>query len=253
MIRAIPAFQDNYIWIIESKAAASVIVVDPGDAVPVIAWLKQHQRKLAAILITHHHHDHTGGIGALLEFATQSQQEIVTVFGPAQESIPGVSHQVREGDLITIPATQHQFRVIEVPGHTRGHIAYVAERSDNPDFQHPVLFCGDTLFAAGCGRLFEGTAAQMFNSLKKLAALPPDTEVYCTHEYTLANLRFAVAAFPGDPAINERFHQVQAQRTEGQITLPSAIAIELRTNPFLLCQTAEEFRRLRQQKDEFRG
>ena len=253
MIRAIPAFQDNYIWIIESKAAASVIVVDPGDAAPIIAWLKQHQRTLAAILITHHHHDHTGGIAALLAFAEQSQQDMVTVFGPAQESIPGVSHRVREGDLITIPTTQHQFRVIEVPGHTRGHVAYVAERSDNPDLQQPVLFCGDTLFAAGCGRLFEGTAEQMFSSLRKLAALPPETKVYCTHEYTLANLRFAISAFPGHPAIRDRFHQVQAQRTKGQITLPSAIDIELRTNPFLLCQTAEEFRRLRQQKDEFRG
>lgn len=253
MIRAIPAFQDNYIWIIESTATASAIVVDPGDAAPVIAWLKQHQRKLAAILITHHHHDHTSGIAPLLQFAKASQQDTVTVFGPAQESIHGVSHPVHEGDLITIAMTQHRFRVIEVPGHTRGHVAYMAEPSENPDLRYPALFCGDTLFAAGCGRLFEGTAEQMFSSLKKLAALPCETEVYCTHEYTLANLRFAVAAFPEHPAIRERFRQVQAQRTKGQITLPSAIAIELQTNPFLLCQTAEEFRNLRQQKDEFRG
>ena len=253
MIRAIPAFQDNYIWIITSKAAASAIVVDPGDADPVIAWLKQQRTTLAAILITHHHHDHIGGIAPLLEYAKQSQQDIVNVFGPAQESIPGVSHPLREGDRITIATTQHRFRVIEVPGHTRGHIAYIADRSDNPNLQRPALFCGDTLFAAGCGRLFEGTAEQMFNSLKKLAALPPETEIYCTHEYTLANLRFAVSAFPGHPAIRERFHQVSAQRTKGQITLPSALQTELQTNPFLRCQTAEEFRLLRQQKDEFRG
>ncbi len=253
MIRAIPAFQDNYIWIIESTATASAIVVDPGDAEPVIAWLRQQQFKLAAILITHHHHDHTGGIVPLLQFAAQSQQDPVTIFGPARESITGVSHPVHEGDTISIATTQHRFRVIDVPGHTRGHVAYVAERSENPDLQESAVFCGDTLFAAGCGRLFEGTAEEMFRSLEKLARLPPETKVYCTHEYTLANLRFAVAVLPEHQAIKDRLYRVQAQRTNGQITLPSTIAIERQTNPFLLCQSPEEFRMLRQQKDEFRG
>lgn len=253
MIRAIPAFQDNYIWIIESEVNASAIVVDPGDAEPVIASLKQRQLNLAAILITHHHQDHTGGIQRLVDFAAHHQKNDVIVTGPAHESILGVTHQVREGDLVKIAMTPYQFTVLEVPGHTRGHIAYVAETTDDSDLLTPAVFCGDTLFAAGCGRLFEGSAEQMFSSLRKLTALPPNTKIYCTHEYTLANLRFATAALPDNRAIRDRFEAVQAQRAKGQITLPSVMEIELETNPFLLCQTAEEFRLLRRRKDEFRG
>ncbi len=253
MIRAIPAFQDNYIWIMSSEKTSAAVVVDPGDADPVIEALARNALHLAAILITHHHHDHTGGLTKLVDLAEKSSGSLIPVYGPAGESIPGVTHLVREGDRITLPQIEMDFHVIDVPGHTRGHIAYLGQSTKHPEVMPAALFCGDTLFAAGCGRLFEGTAAQMFASLKKLSALPDTTQIYCAHEYTLSNLRFAASVFPHHAEIQSRFAQVQDQRSNGQITLPSYLALERRTNPFLLCQTAEEFQSMRQRKDEFRG
>jgi hydroxyacylglutathione hydrolase len=220
----VPAFTDNYIWLIVEDDRAAV--VDPGDAAPVLAYLDRERLTLAAILNTHHHGDHVGGNRALLERAA------VPVFGPAGEAIPGCTHPLREGDAIVVPGVGVALRVLDVPGHTAGHIAYAG------DVDGPVVFCGDTLFAAGCGRLFEGTAAQMWSSLSKLAALPPETRAYCAHEYTLANLRFARAVEPGSGALAARIARDAATRDAGRPTVPSTIADELATNPFLRADEA---------------
>ena len=212
----IPAFQDNYLWLLDNGSEA--VVVDPGDAAPVLAHLARTGLRLAAILVTHHHGDHIGGLGALLA------QFDVPVFGPAGEDIPQLTVRLKEGDTITVPGIGSRFSVIDVPGHTAGHIAYYGEG---------LLFCGDTLFACGCGRLFEGTAAQMTESLAKLAALPGDTRVYCAHEYTLANIRFAQAVEPGNDALRDRQATDARRREQGIPTVPSTIDLERRTNPFL--------------------
>jgi hydroxyacylglutathione hydrolase len=212
----IPAFRDNYIWCLRRGSAA--VVVDPGDAAPVLDYLSAESLQLVGILNTHHHADHVGGNARLL------QQFAVPVWGPAAESIPTVSHSLREKDEVWIEPLELQLEVLDVPGHTAGHIAY---------YGGTLLFCGDTLFAAGCGRVFEGTPAQMWTSLSKLAALPPDTRVYCGHEYTLSNLRFARAADPDNPALLEWEQQAQTQRSRGDPTLPSTIGQERRGNPFL--------------------
>ena len=217
-VTAIPAFADNYLWLIHDQQQAAV--VDPGDAAPIEAALRSLGLKLNAILLTHHHADHAGGVAELLA------KWAVPVFGPAGENIHGVSRPLREGDRVDLTALGLQLSVLDVPGHTAGHIAYVA------DEQH-WLFCGDTLFAGGCGRLFEGTPAQMTNSLAKLAALPDDTLVYCAHEYTLSNLRFAVAAEPDNADLTSRLAQAQQMRERGESTVPSTIGLEKRTNPFL--------------------
>jgi hydroxyacylglutathione hydrolase len=192
-------------------------VVDPGDATPVQAWLTANPGwVLSDILITHHHHDHVGGVEQLKK-TTHAK-----VYGPASETIPARDVALKDNDRINVLG--HDFEVIAVPGHTLGHIAYY----------HPgLLFCGDTLFAAGCGRLFEGTPRQMHDSLSRLAALPGDTQVYCTHEYTLSNLRFAAAVEPDNPETLERLATVTRQRDAGIITLPSTVDLERRTNPFL--------------------
>ncbi len=216
----IRAFNDNYMWLLREGRCAAV--VDPGDARPVFAFLEREGLTLTAILATHHHRDHVGGVEALVErFRTP-------VLGPARESIPARTQALVEGDCVQIPGMGAKFDVIDIPGHTAGHIAFTG-RVDAV----PVLFCGDTLFAAGCGRLFEGTPAQMWSSLSKLAALPPETEVYCGHEYTLANLRFAAAVEPDNRAIADRFERERAKRDDDRPTLPSTIADELATNPFL--------------------
>ncbi len=217
-VTAVPAFADNYLWLIHDHQHA--VVVDPGDAAPIEAALAARRLKLVAILLTHHHADHAGGVAELLAHWP------VPVFGPAREKIPGISIPLTEGDTATLPELGLSLSVLDVPGHTAGHIAYVAH---DPHW----LFCGDTLFAGGCGRLFEGTAAQMTSSLAKLAALPDDTRVYCAHEYTVSNLRFAVAAEPGNPAVGQRLADAQAMRERGEATVPSTIAIEKATNPFL--------------------
>ena len=218
----IPAFSDNYIWLLREGRHAAV--VDPGDAAPVQAYLDREQLTLTAIINTHHHGDHVGGNAALLA------RYAVPVFGPARESIPGRTHALAEGDAIIVPGIGLELSVLDVPGHTAGHIAYVA--NDGGDGV-PVAFVGDTLFACGCGRLFEGTPAQMADSLGKLAALPGDTRAYCAHEYTLANLRFALAVEPGNAALRARAARDQAQRDRGLPTVPSSIADERATNPFL--------------------
>jgi hydroxyacylglutathione hydrolase len=218
----IPAFSDNYIWLVREGRNAAV--VDPGDAGPVLAHLEREQLTLTAIITTHHHGDHVGGNAGLLA------RTRVPVFGPARETIPGRTQALAEGDSITVPGIGLALRVLDVPGHTAGHIAYVAD--DGGD-GHPVAFVGDTLFACGCGRLFEGTPAQMADSLGKLAALPGRTRAYCAHEYTLANLRFALAVEPGNAALRERQARDAARRERGVPTVPSTIADELATNPFL--------------------
>lgn len=216
---ALPAFEDNYFWLLHDGREA--LVVDPGDAEPVQAALRQHRLKLASILVTHHHGDHTGGVAALHQ-ATGAQ-----VYGPARETIPRPFTALQGGD--EIEALGQRFRVIDVPGHTAGHIAYLAHDVDGA----PLLFCGDTLFSGGCGRIFEGTPAQMLASLDALAALPPDTRVCCAHEYTLSNLRFARAVEPGNAALAEYQQRCQVLRAANAPTLPTTIGTERAINPFL--------------------
>lgn len=226
-ITPIPALDSNYFWVIRpSPDTRAVYVVDPGDATPVIDYLTRNQLTLAAILITHRHRDHTEGIAGLLEHWP------VPVYGPESDLIQQVSHPLGDGDLLQLDGITLQ--IIGVPGHTWEHIAYFAPPAD--DISAPLLFCGDALFAGGCGRRFDGTAEIMWNSLLKLAALPDDTKVYCAHEYTLANLTFAVAVEPDNKALCERLEQVKHTRAGGGITLPSTILLEKRTNPFLRCQ-----------------
>ncbi|MDH4562380.1 hydroxyacylglutathione hydrolase [Pseudomonas sp. BN411] len=220
-IDALPAFSDNYLWLLQDADTRRCAVVDPGDAAPVLAWLDAHPGwTLTDILVTHHHHDHVGGVARLKEASG------ARVLGPAQEKIPARDLALGDGDTVKVLGLD--FQVFEVPGHTLGHIAYY-----HADNDRPLLFCGDTLFAAGCGRLFEGTPDQMHHSLSRLAALPAATLVFCTHEYTLSNLRFAKAVEPGNHATSERFDTVTRLREQGGISLPSNIALERATNPFL--------------------
>lgn len=219
-IIALPAFQDNYIWLLRQGQHAAV--VDPGDADPVLAYLAEQQLQLCAILLTHHHRDHVGGVETLLA------RHPVPVYGPARESIAGLDHPLTEGDVIRLPALDLELAILDIPAHTAGHIAYVIQAAENP-----LLFCGDTLFSAGCGRLFEGTAKQLADALAKLAALDDATRVFCTHEYTLANLAFAAAAEPDNPARDLYARRCQQLRAAGEPTLPSTIALEKAINPFL--------------------
>lgn len=221
-IHAIPAFSDNYIWVIASPDG-DMALVDPGDASAVHDWLAQHEFRLTDILVTHHHPDHTGAIDALVSMPG------VRVHGPANSPFQGITHPLRDGDTLRLLGADLQVRA--VPGHTLDHIAYFAPAGQWQ--AHPVLFAGDTLFAAGCGRLFEGTAAMMYQSLQWMASLPGDTAVYCAHEYTLANLRFAAAVEPGNPDIQQRLAHTQALREQGMMSLPSTIGLEILTNPFL--------------------
>lgn len=257
-ITPIPAFSDNYIWCLHDTRIA--IVVDPGDAAPVKAFMADHALTLAGILVTHHHWDHVNGINSLLD-----EWPGIPVWGPASETIPARTTALAGGETLTLPLGI-KVQVIPVPGHTLGHIAYFAASCGEIG---PVLLCGDTLFSSGCGRLFEGTPEQMHHSLSQLAALPPETGVYCTHEYTESNLRFASAVEPGNPAIAARVSDVNALRAEGKPSLPSSIGLELQVNPFLRvshpdvmaavarnCGTnpasaGDTFAKLRQWKDRF--
>lgn len=221
MLTPLPAFSDNYIWLLHDESQAWV--VDPGDAKPVLNALQMRGLRLAGILVTHHHADHTGGLAALRPHLQGP------IYGPARENIPGPYTALADGD--TVPVLGLRFGVLDVPGHTAGHIAFVEQAND----VDPLLFCGDTLFSAGCGRLFEGTPAQMAHSLAKFTALPTATRVCCTHEYTLSNLQFAAAVEPANADVTEHIRRCQALRAAGQATLPSSIGTELRINPFLRC------------------
>lgn len=267
------AFQDNYIWVI--TRGKKVVVVDPGDAHPVLEYLAQTQSELIAILITHHHGDHVGGVRDLLE-KTASDSQGLFVYGPEFENIDGCNVPLKGGEKIEFPTLGIDFQVLAVPGHTRGHLAYYGkaekgeENSDENGDENGALFCGDTLFGAGCGRLFEGTPAQMHDSLMDLAKLPGQTQCFCAHEYTQSNLRFALTVEPDNSEIQERVKVVAIARDAGQATVPFTLAGELATNPFLRLQnpavqasaarylgrkpanSIETFAVIRKWKDEFR-
>lgn len=220
----IHSLQDNYVWTITDTKNNSSLIVDPGEAAPVLDYIQKHNLSLLAILITHHHWDHTNGINEILNYKN------VPVYGPAIENIPHLTHPLNDGDHIEIPEFPLNFKVLEIHGHTAGHIAYYTPN---------MVFCGDTLFAAGCGRLFEGTAMQMFSSLQKLSALPDETKVYCAHEYTLKNLHFAEIVEPGNKKIAERILHVKKLRENNSPSLPSVMKKEKETNPFLRCEVGE--------------
>jgi hydroxyacylglutathione hydrolase len=255
-VTPVRAFSDNYIWVIRgSVGPARVAVVDPGEAEPVFAWLEAAGAELAAILVTHHHRDHCGGVTEL------KRKYDVPVIGPAGEEIPLRTRAARGGERVAIEALGLEFDVLDIPGHTRGHIAF---------YGHGAVFCGDTLFSAGCGRLFEGTAAQMSHSLEALRNLQPETHVYCGHEYTANNLRFALAVEPGNVRTQRYLEESRTVLAQGRPTLPSTLALEIEVNPFLRCETAtvrqaasqhagqtledpiEVFATIRRWKDEFR-
>ena len=221
-VSPVRAFSDNYLWLIRTPGdRAGAVVVDPGDARPVQVALEQQDLELRAILVTHHHPDHVGGVRALAE------RYSAEVFGPARETLPCKFQPLEGGAVVSLAGLGLEFDVMDVPGHTLGHIAYHG---------HGALFCGDTLFSAGCGRLFEGTPAQMLDSLDRIAALPDETLVYCAHEYTLGNLRFAAAVEPGNADVLETLDAVRALRSRDAITLPTTLGHERRINPFLRCR-----------------
>lgn len=236
-IVAVPAFTDNYLWLVHDDESSETAVVDPGDAAPVLAETERRGWTIDQVWNTHWHPDHTGG-NLLIKGGTGAR-----ISGPASENIPGRDIALSEGHEVHLG--NHVGRVIEVPGHTRGHIALVFD-------QERVAFVGDTLFAMGCGRLFEGSPEQMHRSLERLTSLPGDTRLYCAHEYTLSNGLFAVHADPHNRAIADRLARVKQLRDEGKITVPTTVVEERETNPFVRATDVDEFARLRKEKDSFR-
>jgi hydroxyacylglutathione hydrolase len=236
-IVAVPAFADNYLWLVHDEASGETAVVDPGDAAPVLAEAERRGWPIGQVWNTHWHPDHTGGNLAIKE-ATGAR-----ISGPASETIPGRDVALKEDDEIRLG--DHVGRVIEVPGHTSGHIALIFDDDG-------VAFVGDTLFAMGCGRLFEGTPEQMYRSLQRLTRLPDDTRLYCAHEYTLSNARFAAHAMPEDAAIEGRLARIKQLRDSGEMTVPTTVKQERETNPFVRATNVDEFARLRREKDSFR-
>ena len=224
LITPILAFEDNYIWVIANHHQQSALIVDPGDAQPVIAYLEQHRLKLGGILITHHHWDHVNGVADLVEYCR------VPVYGSTLNGFSKITHHLDEGAQNFTPAYFPNFRVLAIPGHTNDHIGFYAGE---------ILFCGDTLFSGGCGRLFEGSAEQLYKSLQKIAALPDTTKIYCAHEYTLNNLRFAQHVEPSNPYIKNRIKTLRLIREQGLPTVPSLLREEKQTNPFLRCSSPE--------------
>jgi hydroxyacylglutathione hydrolase len=237
-IVAVPAFSDNYLWLVHDEASGETAVVDPGDSAPVLAEAERRGWTIDQVWNTHWHPDHTGGNLAIRQ-ATGAR-----ISGPASENIPGRDIALKEGDEVRLG--DHIGRVVEVPGHTLGHIALVFDGER-------VAFVGDTLFAMGCGRLFEGTPEQMYRSLQRLTALPDDARLYCAHEYTLSNGRFAARAEPNNASVAERLKRVVEMREQGVITVPTTVAEERATNPFVRARSIEEFARLRAEKDSIRS
>ena len=239
-VARVPILDDNYVWLLHDEASGETVAVDPGEAEPVLAAAEARGWRIGQVWATHWHRDHTGGIAAI-KAATGA-----TVTGPAAEAakIPTLDIEVREGDRVRIGT--HEGVVMAVPGHTAGHIAIHL-----PDAA--IAFTGDTLFAMGCGRLFEGTAEQMWRNMERLAALPPETKVYAGHEYTLGNARFAVTIEPDNAALADRLEEVAAARARGEATLPTTIALERATNPFVRAGSAEAMARRRAAKDAFAG
>jgi len=233
-ITAIPAFKDNYIWAIHNDTHA--VVVDPGEASPVMRFLAEHGLTLNGILCTHRHHDHIGGIAELRAVYN------VPVYGRRHEKNPHITNDVREGESIKLDEFGLVFNIMDIPGHLDDHVAFVAS-----DANPPILFCGDVLFGAGCGRNFEGNVAQLHHSLQRLSQLPDNTLAYCAHEYTAANLRFAVICEPGNPAVHQRMEDTQRLRDAGLPTVPFTLALEKATNPFVRCSEAEIIHTLQQQ------
>lgn len=249
-LTSIPALTDNYIWTLTDDAG-NCLIVDPGEAQPLIEKIEANRWTPVAVLLTHHHQDHTGGVAELLQRYPQLE-----VYGPQETAAKGAQHIVQEGESVTLLGMP--FQVIATPGHTLGHISYYSE---------PYLFCGDTMFSGGCGRLFEGTAEQMFDSFQKLNELPADTLICCAHEYTLSNMKFAAAILPHDPKILARYQEIKDLRAENRTTLPTKLALEREINLFLRTQDADlqkalainvessplwqTFAELRNKKDQF--
>jgi hydroxyacylglutathione hydrolase len=217
----IPAFDDNYIWLLRRPGVNRVVAVDPGDEEPLLELLRRDGLELEAILLTHKHGDHTGGVRELV-----AEYPEVAVFGPANEEIPVVTHRLHDGESIHLAGLDLSLSIMELPGHTEGHLGYLGEG---------FLFCGDTLFACGCGRVFSGTHEQLYSSLQKIAAMPADTLLYCAHEYTLDNIGFAKWVEPDNQALLQRERDAEEQRARGEPTVPSSLQLELETNPFMRC------------------